>query len=143
VADVITEAKQAGIEAQNVARDFAEKGTQQAKEFYERSKVGAEKASELFETSIAQVSRGAQDFGMKAIEAARDNANATFDFALQLMSAKSLSQAVELQSGFARKQFETFTEQAKELTAIAQKSTAETVRPFQDMAAKGGFRFPQ
>jgi hypothetical protein len=57
------------------------------------------------------------------------------------MGVKSFSQAVELQSAFARKQLESLAEQAKELTAIAQKSTAESVKPFQEMASKG-FKLP-
>lgn len=128
-------------EAQNVARDFADKGMQQVKDIYERGRDGAEKATEMFETTLSTASKGAQDFSLKAIELARQNANAAFDFAVQMLGVKSFSQAVELQSGFARKQMESLAEQAKELAAIAQKSTAESVKPFQEMASKG-FKLP-
>ena len=128
-------------DAQTAARDFADKGMEQAKDFYERGRESAEKATEMFETSLSTASKGAQDFSLKAIELARQNANAAFDFAVQMMGVKSFSQAVELQSGFARKQMESLTEQAKELTALAQKSTADSVKPFQELASKG-FKLP-
>jgi phasin len=139
--DVEVAVDQMTQEAQSAARDFADKGMAQAKDFYERGRESAEKATEMFESSMSTASKGAQDFGLKAIELARQNANTAFDFAVQLMGVKSFSQAVELQSAFARKQLESLAEQAKELTAIAQKSTAESVKPFQEMASKG-FKLP-
>ncbi len=66
------------------------------------------------------------------IEAARANTNATFDFATQLMAVKSLSEAVELSTAHARKQFETLSAQTKELTALAQKVATETVEPIKE-----------
>ena len=63
------------------------------------------------------------------IEAARVNTNAAFDFAGELMAAKTLSEVVELSSTHARKQFEALTEQSKELSALAQKVATETAEP--------------
>ena len=66
------------------------------------------------------------------IEAARTNANATFDFVTELLSAKSFSEAVELSTTHARKQFETVSEQTKELAALAQKVATETTEPMKE-----------
>ena len=46
-----------------------------------------------------------------------------------MLTAKSLSEVVELSTSHARKQFETLTAQSKELTALAQKVAAETAEP--------------
>jgi hypothetical protein len=45
------------------------------------------------------------------------------------MTVKSLSEAVELSTAHARKQFDALTAQSKELTALAQKVANETTEP--------------
>jgi hypothetical protein len=44
-------------DAQSAARDFADKGMAQAKDFYERGRESAEKATEMFETSLSTASK--------------------------------------------------------------------------------------
>src|SRR5262249_61631062 len=102
-------------------RDIAEKSVSQAKENYEKMKAAAEEATDLLEDTYATATKGCADYGVKVIEAARENTNAAFDFASQLMTVKSLSEAVELSTSHVRKQFEALTAQSKELVAIAQK----------------------
>src|SRR6266446_3816965 len=102
-------------------REIAEKSVSQAKETYERMKSAAEEATDVLEDTYATATKGASDYGLKVIEAARENTNAAFDYATQLMTVKSLSEVVELSTSHARKQFEALTAQSKELVAIAQK----------------------
>jgi phasin len=113
-------------------RDIAEKSVSQAKENYEKMKAAAEEATDVLEDTYATASKGASDYGLKVIEAARTNANATFDFVTELLSAKSFSEAVELSTTHARKQFETVSEQTKELAALAQKVATETTEPMKE-----------
>lgn len=113
-------------------REFAEKGATQVKDNWEKMKAATEEATDLLEDSYATASKGAAEYGLKMIETARVNANAYFDFATAFMTVKSLSEAVELTSAHSRKQFETLTAQAKELTALAQKVAAETAEPIKD-----------
>ncbi len=87
-------------------REMAEKSVSQAKENYEKMKVAAEQATDVIEDTYATASKGASDYGLKFIEAARENANASFDFATKLMTVKSFSEMVELATAHARKQFE-------------------------------------
>ena len=61
----------------------------------------------------------------------RGNSNSAFDFARQLLGVKSPSEFLEFSAAHARKQFETFTEQAQHLMALAQKVTTDAVRPLQ------------
>ena len=110
-------------------RELAEKSVSQAKETYEKMKSAAEEATDVLEDTYATATKGAADYGLKMIEAARENTNAAFDFASQLMTVKSLSEMVELSTAHTRKQFETLTAQSKDLAAIAQKVATESVEP--------------
>ena len=117
------------VEMPAAFREFAERGVAQAKENYEKMKAAAEEATDVLETTYSTASKGASDYGLKVIEAARVNTNAAFDFAGEIMAAKTLSEVVELTSAHARKQFETLTQQSKELGALAQKVATDTAEP--------------
>src|SRR5216684_2344171 len=117
-------------------REIAEKSVSQAKETYEKMKSAAEEATDVLEDTYAAASKGASDYGLKVIEAARENTNAAFDYATRLMTVKSLSEVVELSTSHARKQFEALTAQSKELVAIAQKVAAETAEPVKESFGK-------
>jgi phasin len=110
-------------------REMAEKSVSQAKDQWEKLRAATEEATDLIESSYSTASKGAADYGLAVIDAARVNANATFDFYSQLMTAKTVSEVVELATTHARKQFETMTAQGKDLTALAQKVATETAEP--------------
>jgi phasin len=116
-------------------REFAEKGVSQARDNWEKMKVATEEATDLIEGSYATCSKGMVDYGLKLIEAGRANTNAAFDLAGQLMAVKSMSEAVELSTAHARKQFEAMSVQAKELAALAQKVATETSEPIKESVA--------
>jgi phasin len=113
-------------------REFAEKSVSQAKDNWEKMKAATEEASDLMEESYTTASKGAADYGLKLIEVSRANTNSAFDFAAQFFSVKSFAEAMELSTAHMRKQFETITAQSKELSALAQKVTAETVGPIKE-----------
>ena len=124
------------VEMPAAFREFAERGVAQAKDTYEKMKAAAEEATDVLETTYSTATKGASDYGLKVIEAARVNTNAAFDFAGELMAAKTLSEMVELSSTHARKQFETLTQQSKELSALAQKVATETAEPIKSGVSK-------
>jgi phasin len=117
-------------------REIAEKSVSQAKETYEKMKSAAEEATDVLEDTYATATKGASDYGLKMIEAARENTNAAFNFATQLMTVKSLSEMVELSTAHTRKQFEVLTAQSKDLTAIAQKVATDTAEPVKESFGK-------
>ena len=104
----------------------------QAKENYEKMKTAAEEATEMLEDSYAKASKGFSGYGLKLIETARANSNAAFDLFGEVLSAKSVSEVVELYTAFARTQFDTVTAQTKELADHAQKVATETVEPIKE-----------
>ena len=117
-------------------REMAEKSVSQAKENYEKMKSAAEEATDLLEGTYATATKGASDYGMKVIEAARTNTNAAFDFVSEVMTVKTFSDFVELSTGHARKQFEALTAQTKELAALAQKVATDTAEPVKESVTK-------
>jgi phasin len=117
-------------------RELAEKSVSQAKESYEKMKSATEQATDVLEDTYATATKGVSEYGLKLIEVARENANSAFDFATQLVSVKSFSEAVELSTAHSRKQYEAVTAQAKELAAMAQKVAAETAEPVREGLGK-------
>jgi phasin len=110
-------------------REIAEKGVSQAKENYEKMKAAAEEATDVMETTYSTATKGSAEYGQKLIDVARANTNAAFDFFAEFIAVKSLSEAVELSTAHARKQFEVVTEQTKDLTSIAQKIASDAAEP--------------
>lgn len=123
--------------AEKQVRELAERGVQQAKEGYSRLKSAAEETSDALEDAYATASRSYKELGRKSVEATRSNVNAHFDFLNELIVAKSISQAVELQGSYARRQLEAVRGQVAELSGLAQKATVDGSKPFQDLATKG------
>lgn len=123
------------LEVPAAFREFAEKGVTQARDNWEKMKAATEEATDLIEGSYATCSKGMADYSRKLIEATRDNTNAAFDLAGQLMAAKSLSEAVELSTAHARKQFEAMSVQTRELATLAQKVATETSEPIKESVA--------
>jgi len=119
-------------EATSAFRALAEKGISQAKENYTRMKTAAEEATGIMESTCTNASKGAADYGLKVIEIARANSNATFDFAAELLGARTFAQAIEISTAHTRKQIEALTEQAKELASLAQKVATHTAEPIKD-----------
>ncbi|MEX0589644.1 MAG: phasin [Xanthobacteraceae bacterium] len=124
------------IEMPEMFRDMAEKGVEQAKESYARMRTAAEETTDLVEDTYLTATRGATEFSLKAIEALRANVNSSFDFARQLLAAKSPSEAVELSSMHMREQFDVLSAQAKDFSALAQKVATETAEPMKSSVNK-------
>jgi phasin len=113
-------------------RDFAEKGIGQAKANYAKMKSAAEEATSILETTYANATKGVADYSLKVVEIGRANSNAAFDYAAELLGARTLAQLVEISTSHARKQIEQFAEQAKELSSLAQRVATSTAEPIKD-----------
>ena len=102
-----------------------------AKDVSEKTRAAALETTKVLEQTYSSATKGAADFNREWIEMIRANTNSTLDFVHQLVGAKSPTDFYELWSAHARKQFETFAEQSKHLTSLAQKVTTDTVEPLQ------------
>jgi phasin len=117
-------------------RALAEKGVSQARDSYAKFKDVAESHNGTIEAVFTTASKGAGEYSAKMMEMMKANTTATLDFAQELLGIKSPSDAVELWTSHARKQFEIFSAQSKELTELGQKVATETVEPIKANASK-------
>ena len=117
-------------------RATAEKGSAQAKEAFEKMNGATAEATDLIKNCYSTAVKGAQDYNTKVIEFAQANTEAARDFVQKLSGVKSPSDFIELSTDHSRKQFETLTEQTKELAALAQKVTLATVEPLKTGVTK-------
>jgi hypothetical protein len=116
------------------ARNFVDKSTKAARETFEES-------SAAIEQNFSSVLEKSRDLNVKLVEMARDNAEATFDFARQIAAAKTPSDLAEALSTHANKQFELFNTQMRELASLAQTIAGSGTGPFArsfDQVFKGG-----
>ena len=117
-------------------RAFAEKGVSQARDSYAKFKEAAESQNGTIEAVFTCASKGASAYSAKLMEFMKANTSSSLDFAQELLGLKSPSEALELWTGHAKKQIETFQSQAKELAELGQRVAAETVEPIKASASK-------
>jgi phasin len=115
------------VEGRKAARQGAAFGNAGSENF----KATAEETTMALEKTYSVVATGAADFHHQWIEIVRFNTNSTLDFVQQLFSVRSPTEFLELSSAHFRTQFETFTEQSRHLTGMAQKMTTNAVEPLQ------------
>ena len=124
------------FEVPEQVRAFAEKGVSQARDNYARFKDVAETHNSTMEAVFANASKGASEYSAKLMEIIKASTSANLDFAQELVGVKTPSEALELWTTHARKQFETFSAWGKELTELSQKVASETVEPIKANASK-------
>jgi phasin len=117
-------------------RAFAEKGVSQARDNYAKFKDVAETHNGTIEAVFSSASKGASEYSAKLMEIMKANTTATLDFAQALIAVKSPSEAMELWSSHAKKQFEAFTANTKELAELSKKVATETAEPIKASASK-------
>ena len=123
-------------DATQAFRATAENGSAQAKEAFEKMTGATAEATDFIKNSYSTAVKGAQDYNTKVIEFAQANTQAALDFVQKLSGVKSPSDFIELSIDHSRKQFETLTEQTKELAEVAQKVTLATVEPLKTGVTK-------
>jgi phasin len=86
-------------------------------------------ATDRIQNSYSTAAKGAQDYNNKLLQFAQANTNVAFDFAQRLLGVKSPSEFMQLATEHARKQFESLTEQTRELAALGQQVALTTTEP--------------
>src|ERR1700731_2936244 len=77
-------------------RAFAEKGVSQARDSYAKFKDVAETNNGTIEAVFATATKGYSEYSAKLMEMMKANSTANLDFAQELISVKSPSEALEL-----------------------------------------------
>ncbi|OAP41010.1 phasin [Sinorhizobium glycinis] len=117
-------------------REFAEKGAVQSKDAYAKMKTAAEEATKTVEATLENAQSGSVELGLKAINALRTNAENSLSHMEALLGVKSLSELVELQTAFVRKQAEVAVEQAKTMQEATRKVAENVAKPGKEAAEK-------
>ena len=119
-------------------RALAESTVDQTREAYDRSTDAFEASVATFEKSFDAAGRGAAAFNRKIVDIAQRNLSSGFDLAKSLAGAKTLTDMVEVQAAFWRKQFGTMTAQAEEVRELSTKVTADAAEAIKTHMANGG-----
>lgn len=117
-------------------RAIAEQTVTQSRDAYENAKGSMEEAVEILEKTIDHAGHGAAALNRKVIDITQTNLNTGFDLAKELAGAKNISEIMELQGSFARKQFEALNAQAEEIRTLSSKIVTETANPIKDHVSR-------
>ena len=116
-------------------REWAKGGVAQLNDGYEKVKSATSNAADALASSYKVGTDGALNYGAKVLDTARANSDAAVKLFGNLACATSYAEAFELSTAYLRKQFESATEQGRELTELARKVATETAKPIQDGVA--------
>ncbi len=117
-------------------REATEKSIENAREAYAKVKTAAEDATDLMEDTFETSRQGVVEFNHMAVDAAKTNADAAFSFIKELMAAKTVAEAIELQSTYARQQFDALSGQTKDLQEFATKVSNDVTNPVKEAVEK-------
>jgi phasin len=112
-------------------KEFVQQGVDYSKNLAEKSEAVADATSKSIQQTYSAAANEAANFHVQWIEMVRENTNASLDLALRLITAKSPSEFFEASAAHTRQQMETFAQQAQQLAGLAQKATADAIKPMQ------------
>jgi phasin len=110
-------------------RAFTEKSVEQARQAFDGFITAAQRTMTAFQGQAEATQKGAKDLGEKALGFAERNMASSFDFAQQLMTAKTVQDMLKMQAEYIKTQMQTLTEQAKDLGAHTTKVAQDATRP--------------
>ena len=123
-------------EVTDAYRQYADQMTRQARDAYSRMRDMAEDAQGTMENSFETAQNAGVTLGLKAIDAMRTNAELGLSHLENMLKAKSPSEAIELQSGYVRKQTETTIDQIKAMQETGTKVAEELAAPVKEQMEK-------
>lgn len=113
-------------------RAMTEQGIEQARESYSRMKAVAEEATDLVEETFETTRDSVVALQLRSLDAAKANTDAYFDLTRKLLGTRSVADAVQLQTAFARDRFEAFVDYTKDVQNGVTKLAEEAARPAQE-----------
>src|SRR4051795_12358583 len=124
------------LEVPEAAREFVKKSASTAKERAADLHAGSEKVTAVIETAVAGSVSEAAKISRNIQQAIYQDAEAFFTGVDRLASAKSLNEAVQIQSDMLRASGELFVSRAKSSTEYLGKLVADGAKTAQDNFAK-------
>ncbi|MET4387197.1 phasin [Bradyrhizobium sp. F1.4.3] len=124
------------LEVPEAAREFVKKTANTAKDRAAEAFAGSERVTAAVENAVTESVAEAGKISRNIQQAIYEDAEAFFSGIDKLASAKSFSEAVEIQSGLLRASGETFVSRAKATTDYLGKLAANGAKSAQDNFAK-------
>jgi hypothetical protein len=134
--NVIEHATESTKAASERAREFAQIGVRKATEGFEQISKAAQTATEELNTQMTQAREGATKAGLKLLEVAKEDTDASFAAVRDFLAAKSPIEAFDVSAKYWRGRLEARMAQAQDLGAYVRKATDEAVRPMQERIEK-------
>ena len=117
-------------------REFAQIGVRKATEGFEQISKAAQTASEQLNAQATEARENAAKAGLKILEVAKEDADASFAAMRDFLAAKSPLEAFDVSAKYWRGRLETRIAQAQDLGAFVRKSADDVVRPVQERIEK-------
>ncbi len=134
--NVIEHATETTKVASDRAREFAQIGVRKATEGFEQISKAAQTATEELSSQMTQAREGATKAGLKLLEVAKEDADASFAAVRDFLAAKSPMEAFDVSAKYWRGRLEARMAQAQDLGAYVRKTADEAVRPMQERIEK-------
>jgi phasin len=115
--------------------------TTQAKHTLGKASEAGQETTRRVDDTYLRAAQGAIEYQRKALEVAQAHVDAAFDCAQELVGVKSPSEFIEVSMNHARRQFETITDQTRELASLAQKTATDSIEPLTN-GLNSAFRRP-
>lgn len=103
------------VEIPEAVREMAERNVEQARAAYGQFADMARQAQDMVAKSSDAMASSAREVQSRAMRFAEQNVDASFAFARDLAKARDLTEYLEIQTRYAQRQMQAYTEQAQEL----------------------------
>jgi hypothetical protein len=117
-------------------REFAQYGVKRASQGYEQIAKAAQGASEDLSAQFTEARDGATKAGLKLLDVAKEDTDATYAAMREMIAAKSLIEAFDISARYWRGRLETRIATAQDLGAYARKAADDAVRPVRERIEK-------
>ena len=111
-----------------------DQGATAARDNLRKGEAAARETLDQMGQSFSKSTETLRDFNLKMINMMRANAEASFDFAENLVTSKSSTDMFERWKSFAEQQVENLQKQTQELTGLTQAVAQESMQPVKDAA---------
>jgi hypothetical protein len=110
-------------------REFVQVGVRKATEGYDQISKAAQTASEQLNGRVIEAQESAAKAGLKLLEVAKEDSDATYAALRALLAVKSPLEAFDVSASYWRGRLETRLAHAQDLGAFVRKSAEEAFQP--------------
>ncbi|WP_161973682.1 phasin family protein [Hwanghaeella grinnelliae] len=129
--EAVANGKQSVEQAMAATKEHVEKASNAALKSYDEFATYGKDSFDVFSKFNDAVVKGSEEFGKAYYTFVKSSADAGAETAKALLSAKTLNEFVEIQSGFARTTFDSMVSESGKLNEIGVKVATEAFEPVQ------------